>query len=106
MDDNRALKRMPRDNCVNLRGRKLRRIAARGSALQSSPSFIRCVGSEHDGDERSECGEQMVPESLRGSRLVESSHELEHAIEVGPRIAVHSESLATRIVRLPRGYVK
>ena len=47
----------------------------------------------------------MVPERLSCSRLVESSHELEHAIKVGPRVAVHGVP-AARIVRLPLAYVK
>jgi hypothetical protein len=71
-------------------------------ALLRSPNFIRCVGSERGGDERSQCGEQMVAETLGGARLIESSYELEHAIEVGPRVAVHKNPRLRELsARLP-----
>ena len=89
MDDDRARKRMASENLIKLRRCKPRRIAALGLAVQSGPGIIRCVGGEHGGDKRSEGREQMLPELLSGSRLVESSHELERAIKLGPSVAVH-----------------
>src|SRR5580693_6905247 len=111
MNEHRALRHISRDSCIKIRAGKLRRVGARGSDLHSSSDVNRPAGSEPVGDEFAQRGNQMFPERLRSSRLVETSDELKHAIKISSRVTIRANAfihplLATRIVRLPSIYVK
>ena len=92
MNDHRALRGISRDDCIKLWAGKLRRIGARGSGLHSSSEVNRPAGSDPAGDEFAQRENQMVPERVRSSRLVETSDELKHAIEVGPGVAIRANA--------------
>jgi hypothetical protein len=57
-----------------------------------SPDWNRSAGSKLSWDERAECKNHVLSERLKSSRLVQTSDEPKHAIEVSSRVSIRANA--------------